>query len=383
MRYQRPPVASFGPTTSTTATTGQASVTGVVDGDDEEGYDDCDAEGDDDRGMDIEHDIGPSAASGSVGGGAVAEAKALASHEVYGTEGAQRRPSVMIKGIESLRLADEKAAALQLAEPRNPQANSSIRGESKFLAIAAMDDNDEKYDSDFVSEEENDQYDVSHPPVLGKPSSDYKHTPIESKQESSGGATMRGTSSLSSYQHTTHNRSLMSTAGSEFGEHGTKMGNQTEDAEMWNSIWTEKRGMVGGAIINNNAQHHSSENADIVAGEDLDTADEEESVAVPIQEVEDMLVLARKKAIADLGEGLFSKIYSLLSRYMKQDHAGDGGDEGADEEQSLNLRMLQVCSAPFSPCSFYLDLTSFFFYFLWYAILLFHFITVGIGGAAW
>jgi hypothetical protein len=210
-----------------------------------------------------------------------------------------------------------------------------------------MDDSDEKYDSDFVPEEENDQYDLFHLPVLGKPSSDYKHPPIESKQESSGGATMSGMSSLSSYQHTTHNRSLMSTAGSEFGEHGTKMGNQTagEDAEIWNSIWTEKRGMVGGAAINNNAQHHSSENADIVAGEDLDTADEEEPVAVPIQEVEDMLVMARNKAIADLGEGLFSKIYSLLSRHMKQDRAGDGGDEGADEEQSLNLRMLQELEA--------------------------------------
>jgi hypothetical protein len=288
---------------------------------------------------------------------AFTDAKALDSHEVYGTDGAHRRPSAMAKELEGLRLAEEKAVSGHLAESKKQRADSSIRAERKVSAIAAMDDDEEKYDSDFVPEEEDDQYDVSHPPAVGKPGADYKHTPPESKHASFNGATMSGSSSLPSYQHMmmqagsslganhmNYNRSMMSTAGSEFGEHGTQMGHQTagEDAEMWNSIWTEKRGMIGGAAMSNNAHVRSTEKANLTAGDDFDTADGDEMpvAAVPIQEVEDMLAMARNKAIADLGEDLFSKIYSLLSRHMKQDHSGDGS-EGIDVEQSLNLRMLQ------------------------------------------
>lgn len=283
-----------------------------------------------------------------------------------------RRPSERFSSKEldtsssepSPMMGDAKMSALSTPEAKKQRPDSKISGGSLNSSANQHQhsNTEDEYESDFVPEEEDDHYDVN---AAGKlaigigmggalrvaavdAKADSKEPAMGTSMTSTTPAPLHSTSSTSLY----YNRSMMSTGMSAM--HTLNGVGHGDDAELWNSIWTEQRGVVGGSDtspVGAGLDSHDDMDRFNMKGvtpevTDNDTATISGNVAesvpmvpIPTQEVTEMLDMARKKAIADLGETLFTKIYSLLSRHMKQDH---GATPNEDTESAMNLRMLQV-----------------------------------------
>lgn len=280
-----------------------------------------------------------------------------------------RRPSERFSSKEldisssepSPMMGDAKVSALSTPEAKKQRPDSKISSGSSLNSSANNhhhSNTEDEYESDFVPEEEDDHYDVNAAGKLGigigmggarvavDAKADSKEPAMGTSMTSTTPAPLHSTASTSLY----YNRSMMSTGMSAM--HTLNGVGHGDDAELWNSIWTEKHGVVGGSDSSPVGAGLDSHNdmdrfnikgvtpeADAAADNAENAAESVPMVPIPTQEVTEMLEMARKKAIADLGETLFTKIYSLLSRHMKQDH---GATPSEDTESAMNLRMLQV-----------------------------------------
>lgn len=244
------------------------------------------------------------------------------------------------------------AAADAKSEDKHAQSVSQSHN------ITEEDEEEDRYESDFLPEEDEDESKTNEAKGVGRsPTKSLKTRPLIQQHmhhqqqmqqyhntglSSLGASSFAIPSSLMSTGDPFYQQHHMTGGSSQSGSSGAEAVNDA-DHEMWNSIWTEKRGVVGGESgavgtqdlyhpgsqhanqnrrpsVHNN-HHHASLAMQRVAEDDLEDNNNQynnalsppaynDSVAPvqpqqPLKELDEMLELARAKAINDLGEGLF------------------------------------------------------------------------------
>eukprot|EP00981_Chlorochromonas_danica_P004026 scaffold766_cov167-Ochromonas_danica.AAC.14 len=95
-----------------------------------------------------------------------------------------------------------------------------------------------------------------------------------------------------------------------------------EDSELWNSVWTEKRGVIG--FPHRPPLTPATEEVE-------ERGDGGENKAAQLETLQDLIKDAKEKAMTALGDDLFWKVYDLCSKHM-----GGSGEAYEEAQQQMN-----------------------------------------------